>query len=175
MHSQLFLFLKNFVSKKVRFLTRNIHSRKIRMGVLKDFNTSVVKREDTVESSDKHNIIESGISYSGICKNRSCGAYNLSVVHNRGYGSHLVNDDIMNHVPSCPLCHQEIIVDVINVFRCKAVLTVHDREEKSTEFVASGKEVVKIGARGDDAAIASTTRLVTITAQKPASESCLLM
>lgn len=145
------------------------------MGVLKDFNTTTVQREQAVDdTTTRYNIIRPGVSYSGFCTRQGCEGYRKQVICNRGIGSHLVNDDIMNNVPSCPCCRSEITIECINVFRCKAVVTVHDQVEEKCHLVATGNEIVKLGQRSADHVVFSTNRLVTVDASE-LDRSCCMM
>ena len=94
------------------------------MGLLKDFDCNTVKHDKAVEGREKHRIIEPGLSYYGVCKNKACEAHDKTVVCNRGFGCHLVNDDIASGVVVCPCCRQPFTMQHVSLFECKATVTV---------------------------------------------------
>lgn len=118
------------------------------MGLLKDFDCSNVKREQATAGNEAYNVIRPGMSYVGICRNPNCKeAFQKTVVCNKGGGQHLVNDDLVNNVITCPMCKQPILFQHISLFRCKADVIVHSHNEEVTPFEAKGDEIIKIGKK----------------------------
>ena len=119
-----------------------------RMGVLKDFDCTVIRKDQAVEvGSEKYNIINPGLSYLGICRERGCEALGRSVVCNRGHGSHLVNEDIMMENVKCPCCRKPFVMETIALFCCTATVVAHHQQEETTAVEAKGMEIVKFGAK----------------------------
>eukprot|EP01062_Namystynia_karyoxenos_P023058 TRINITY_DN18874_c3_g1_i3.p2 TRINITY_DN18874_c3_g1~~TRINITY_DN18874_c3_g1_i3.p2 ORF type:complete len:147 (+),score=59.71 TRINITY_DN18874_c3_g1_i3:171-611(+) len=119
------------------------------MGVLKDFDVNKVERSTVVDAQTDYNIIRSGCSYAGFCGNASCPANKKYVVCNRGYGSFLVNDDVMSAVPKCPRCKSTFELRNVCLFQCRATVTIHDHQEQTATYKVQGEEVVKLGSKMD--------------------------
>eukprot|EP01060_Flectonema_neradi_P029326 TRINITY_DN4027_c0_g1_i4.p1 TRINITY_DN4027_c0_g1~~TRINITY_DN4027_c0_g1_i4.p1 ORF type:complete len:143 (+),score=13.49 TRINITY_DN4027_c0_g1_i4:127-555(+) len=117
------------------------------MGVLKDFDCTTVNHSQTVQSSNPNCVIRPGLSYSGFCKNKECASADKSVVMNRGIGSFLVNEDIMGDLIKCPGCGKAFDMTSVNLYRCKAVVTVLDHNEDVEKYHPKGEAIVKIGSK----------------------------
>jgi hypothetical protein len=123
------------------------------MGVLKDFDCSKVSKDQAIEGKDDFCTIQRGLSYCGHCPNSKCRAFRKLVVLNRGPGHHLVNDDIVSGIVRCPACQSPFEMKFLGLYQCKAVVTVHLREEQKTTFEAKGSEIVKLGCRNEGSAM----------------------
>lgn len=159
------------------------------MGVLKNFDTSVVKHDKVVTAGqERYNIVAPGMSYGGLCTTSGCEGHRKRVISNRGCGSFLVNDDIVNDVPKCPCCKCTIVVEVILLFRAKATVKVvngsNSEQDDVTNLLARGDDVVLIGDRKEEAAhgktgsnrsVFNSQRLVTIDVKGLGSDGCITM
>eukprot|EP00755_Sulcionema_specki_P025758 Sspe_Gene.84031::Locus_55162_Transcript_1_1_Confidence_1.000_Length_616::g.84031::m.84031 len=143
------------------------------MGVLKDFDCSKVQHSKTVEGTTDYNIINPGVSYSGFCGNDKCVAYKKGVVCNRGYGSHLVNDDIMSGQVKCPKCSMEFPMRHVCLYRCKATVTILDHEEQQESYVVKGDDIVKLGSKKDEKI--NPHALMSIEATSTSRPDCAVM
>lgn len=146
------------------------------MGVLKDFDTSVVEHDKAVtDVTTRYNIIREGLSYSGCCTTSSCEGYRKNVICCRGFGNHLVNDDIVCGVPVCPCCKKDFVVETIMLYRCQATITVHGQQEESSAMLARGNDIVKLGQRNAKDGVLQSQRLVTVTAKPLNDSKCCFM
>eukprot|EP01065_Artemidia_motanka_P014699 TRINITY_DN1853_c4_g1_i1.p1 TRINITY_DN1853_c4_g1~~TRINITY_DN1853_c4_g1_i1.p1 ORF type:complete len:171 (+),score=57.63 TRINITY_DN1853_c4_g1_i1:77-514(+) len=119
------------------------------MGVLKDFDVNKIERAQVVDAQTDYNVIREGCSYAGHCENAECAAHKKYVVCNRGFGNHLVNDDVMCGVPVCPRCRKPFNLRNVCLFRCQAKVTIHDHQEQVASYRVTGEEVMKLGAKMD--------------------------
>ena len=143
------------------------------MGLLKDFDCSNVQHDMAGHDPSSHNVIRTGMSYSGYCRNPTCKeGFQKMVVCNRGVGHHLINDDIMNEVIKCPCCSKKITLDHISLFRCKAKMLVHSSEEEEQTFHATGDEIIKIGSKVGDAVFENY--LMSIIVETPKADGCII-
>jgi hypothetical protein len=118
------------------------------MGVLKDFDASSVRREKAVVGNDRHNLVRAGLNYMGVCRNPSCVANGKSVVHCRGAGTFIVNDDLMSQIAACPMCRSPFELETLVLHRCKAKATILRHVEESAEYTAAGAdELLMIAAK----------------------------
>jgi hypothetical protein len=117
------------------------------MGVLKNFDTSTVRRELATTGDTDYNVVTPGLSYCGYCAHPHCRARTHLVVVNRGIGDHLVNDDIMSEVIKCPVCAKAVALEHISLYQCKATVTIHSHAEETSNFEATGSEIVKLGVQ----------------------------
>lgn len=153
------------------------------MGVLKNFDASVVKHDKVSKAgATKYNVIVPGLSYGGTCTTQGCDGFRKQVVCNRKFGSHLVNDDIINEVPKCPCCMSSIAVDVVMLFEAKATLTVvqgrADGTDDAASLIARGDDVVMIGERKESTGtrnVFNANRLVTVDVKPLDGITCALM
>ena len=110
------------------------------MGVLKGFDSTSVKRERAVVGNDRHNIVRPGLNYMGHCRNTACTANTKAVVHHRGSGTFIVNDDMMSEVAACPICRKPFELEQLVLHQCAAKATVLRHVEETTEYRASGRD-----------------------------------
>uniref|UniRef100_A0A7S1J3Y5 Uncharacterized protein n=1 Tax=Eutreptiella gymnastica TaxID=73025 RepID=A0A7S1J3Y5_9EUGL len=115
----------------------------------KGLNLNSVSRTEAIEGDTDYMIVEPGLNYLGFCKGEKCVASNKSVVCRRGHGSHMVNEDVTHDKVLCPKCHLPFEVAEIALYRCKAKVTIHDHQSTTDAYECKGKEVVKLGARGE--------------------------
>ena len=141
------------------------------MGVLKDFDCSTINYTKTVESSNPNCVIKSGMSYSGFCKSKDCASFNKSIVFNRGLGSFLVNEDIMGDIIKCPGCNSSFDMQSVNLYQCKAVVTVLDHNEEVEKYNPKGEEIVRIGSKKGMKMSASA--LLQVETTQPGQKCCL--
>lgn len=146
------------------------------MGLLKQFDTSVRRRDTVVEGNTPYNIIQPGLSYSGVCRNPKCSpAKGKTVICNRGFGNFLVNDDISLNTIICPMCSSPFELESIGLFQCRAECIIHAHQEQRELFVAKGLEIVKIGKKADSKAFALPDALMTLTVKDPDVPSCVAL
>ena len=144
------------------------------MGVLKNFDCSTLQRDQAImDGATPYNVIHDGLSYGGHCLNKACVAFHKSVICNRGAGCHLINDDIVMGVVQCPCCRQPFDMENINLFRCTATVTIHSQQEETSEFHASGMEIVKIGKKLNHDAFQSFLMTVNVK-QTSNRKECLI-
>merc|ERR1719238_1818158 len=129
------------------------------MGVLKGFDAASVTKERAVVGRDRHNIVRPGLNYMGRCNSASCAVRGNSVVHPRGAGTFIVNDDIMSQVPVCPICKTPFEVLNLVLHQCTAKATVLRHTEETAEYVAKGADELLLIAATKPPGMTSTPAL----------------